>query len=137
MKKIKFKRRAVYLLLTSVFFMAALTPQGVIAHGWKAPKEAAEKQNPIEKSKGSINFGKELYTQFCADCHGKSLDGNGPTVGDLKTKPPHLMQRVKHHSDGDFFWKIQHGKGEMPSFKEDLQEKEIWHIINYIKSLVK
>jgi len=25
--------------------------------------------------------------------------------------------------------------GAMPSFKDDLQEKEIWDIINYIKSL--
>ena len=38
------------------------------------------------------------------------------------------------HTDGDFFWKIQNGKGEMPSFKEDLSGNDIWNVINYIKS---
>ena len=38
------------------------------------------------------------------------------------------------HPDGDFFWKIQEGRGDMPSFNDDLSEEQIWEIINYIRS---
>jgi mono/diheme cytochrome c family protein len=136
-KKLTSKLSVVSLLTVMVLCTSIWIMQDAIAHGWKAPKEAAEKQNPIKKSKRSIRLGMKLYTQFCADCHGKSLDGSGPIAGYLETKPPDLKQRAKHHPDGDFFWKIQYGRGDMPPFNEDLQEKEIWDIINYIKSLVK
>lgn len=46
---------------------------------------------------------------------------------------PNLKQRLKTHSDGDFFWKINEGRGQMPSFKDELSDEEKWYIINYIK----
>ena len=48
-----------------------------------------------------------------------------------------LVKRLINHTEGDFFWKIQNGKGKMPSFKEDLLEKQIWNIVNFIKGLSK
>lgn len=41
---------------------------------------------------------------------------------------------VSSHADGDFFWNIQEGRGEMPAFNEDLTEMEIWSIISFIRS---
>lgn len=38
------------------------------------------------------------------------------------------------HSDGDFAWKIKTGKDEMPAWEDDLEEKEIWSLVNYIQS---
>ena len=105
------------------------------AHEWKAPQDAVKTENPIKSNKTSIDLGKEVYIQFCADCHGKKGDGNGSMTAELETKAPDLKNSAKNHSDGDLFWKIQNGKREMPSFKEELEEKEIWSVINYVKSL--
>jgi mono/diheme cytochrome c family protein len=129
--------KAVVFFVTAACCLINWLPIDAMAHSWKAPKEALTKQNPVEKSERSINSGMKLYTQFCSGCHGKIEDRSVPYRGNSKTEPPDLVQRARHHSDGDFFWKIQHGRGEMPSFKDDLQEKEIWDIINYIKNLSK
>ena len=120
-----------------IYMLVSFLPEGAMAHSWKAPKEASKVQNPVEKSEQSINSGMKLYNQFCAGCHGRSIGGDESPKGSSKTVPPDLAKRAKHHSDGDFFWKIQHGRGDMPSFQDELQDKEIWDIINYIKSLVK
>ncbi len=52
----------------------------------------------------------------------------------LEKSPPNLKERIKMHPDGDFFWKIQEGRGDMPSFNEDLTEEQIWEVINFIRS---
>jgi mono/diheme cytochrome c family protein len=111
--------------------------EGLLAHSWKAPREAADKKNSVEMSKSSIESGRILYSEYCAGCHGKKVDGQGSVGVYLKTKPPDLRQRAKNHADGDLFWKIQHGKGDMPSFEKKLQDKEIWSITNYLRSLAK
>lgn len=116
--------------------MTILGSQQVLAHGWKAPEIAASKKNPVKMTGGSIDAGRALYGEFCARCHGKAADGNGSTAGELATRPPDLKKRLAGHSDGDFFWKIQTGKGEMPGFNEDLEDRDIWNVINYIRSLM-
>ena len=109
-------------------------PVGVaVAHGWMAPKEASKIQNNVPYGPESAARGKEIYLDNCAACHGDNLKGLSAEDAGLKKSSPDLPKRLSTHSDGDFFWKIQNGRGEMPSFKEDLEDKEIWDTINYIK----
>lgn len=107
----------------------------VSAHGWKAPKKAAGQINPLESCRKIIDSGKEVYGEFCAYCHGGNARGTPKEENDLETDPPNLKRRFKMHSDGDAFWKIQQGNNDMPSFKEDLKEEEIWSVILYIKKM--
>ena len=44
-------------------------PTVMIAHSWKAPKEASERQNPAPKNEESIERGNALYRKYCASCH--------------------------------------------------------------------
>jgi mono/diheme cytochrome c family protein len=110
-------------------------PTIIIAHSWKAPKEASDRQNPAPKDQDSIERGKALYRKCCASCHGKNGQGDGPLATKLKPKPADLVHRAIHHSDGDFAWKITNGRGTMPAFKDQLSENEIWDLINYLMSL--
>ena len=110
-------------------------PTIIIAHSWKAPKEAFERQNPAPKNQDSIEGGKALYRKYCASCHGKNGQGDGPLAKELTPKPADLVERAAHHSDGDFAWKITNGRGAMPVFKDQLSEAEIWDLTNFIKSL--
>lgn len=105
------------------------------AHEWMAPKKDAAIKNPIEKNEESLSLGNTVYSEFCVYCHGKNGKGMDPKEIGLNKKPTNLQKTLKTHSDGDIFWKIKTGRKEMPSFKEDLEEKEIWSVIHYIRSL--
>jgi len=101
----------------------------VLAHEWMAPKEVAMEKNPVKIDRNSIQLGNKSYSENCAYCHGNNAEVNESKSIDLKTNPPNLKKGIKSHSDGDFFWKIQNGRGEMPSFKDELKTKEVWSII--------
>jgi len=45
--------------------------------------------------------GAELYQRFCASCHGRSGQGNGPVASELKVTVPDLT-RIAHRHGGDF-----------------------------------
>jgi len=117
-----------------LLLIAGLKPYRLNAHEWMAPKQAAERRNPVTADHVSLSKGKKLFLENCSSCHGDN--GQGRKAGDvgLETNPPNLKGRMAAHSDGDFFWKIQHGRNEMPSFADQLSDTEIWHIINYIKN---
>jgi mono/diheme cytochrome c family protein len=105
------------------------------AHNWIAPKNEANTQNPIPQSQNSVNEGEKLFNNLCSYCHGKQAKGLDTSKTGLTKKTPNLLKRLSSHSDGDFHWKIRTGKGEMPPFENEVLNDEIWHIINYLKSL--
>jgi mono/diheme cytochrome c family protein len=117
-----------------VVSLAILFPgKTTVAHEWMAPKDASEIQNPIPADSASVTRGNELFINYCASCHGNKAQGLTAQEAGLKGNPPNLPKRLRTHTDGDFFWKIQEGRGEMPSFKDELENDEIWDIINFIK----
>ena len=120
-----------FLLLFSI-----LVAEG-IAHEWMAPPKAAELKNPVVMEDNSIQRGRDIYVQNCADCHGDDIEGRTATEAGLEMAPPDLKKRISTHSDGDFYWKIQNGRGDMPAFSGDLTENETWDVINYIRDEVK
>jgi len=113
----------------------AFIPIILFAHDWNAPKAAAERQNPVQKDAAAVDRGQKLFEQFCANCHGKSGQGDGPVAAALKPSPSNLAERAGHHSDGDFAWKIANGRGSMPAFKNRLTENQIWDLTHFIQSL--
>ena len=129
----KFSNRSFYIVIT-ILLLFLFSAKG-FAHQWMAPKEFSDQKNPFDMTDNSINIGKETYLNYCKLCHGNNAEGNKAKTIGLKKDPPNLKQRIKNHSDGDFFWKIQNGREEMPSFKDLLKSDKIWHVINYIKSL--
>lgn len=100
---------------------------------WDAPKNEAEIKNPIPRTKDSIDNGRSIYMELCADCHGNKGMGDGPLADNLSTKPANLFMMSGQHKDGDLAWKIKKGKDEMPSWEEELTDKEIWDTVNYLK----
>ena len=117
----------------SVMFFSVLAASDLAAHGWMAPKEAAEMKNPIASDMESVRLGKEGYLNNCAACHGNNIEGMNADETGLDVDAPNLKQRLKTHTDGDFFWKINEGRGDMPSFKDEISDEEKWHILNYIR----
>jgi mono/diheme cytochrome c family protein len=122
----------VLLLVSAVLFFVSAT---IWAHGWEAPESAAALENPVSADSPSIESGRALFLEYCAACHGRSAAGDGPMAAALTPVPSDLTAVSGHHPDGDFFWKIENGKGAMPGFQEKLSDKQIWHLVNYIQSL--
>jgi mono/diheme cytochrome c family protein len=127
------KWKRIGLFGVSALFLIGLAKIQVMAHSWMAPKEAAEIKNPIVLDAESARKGKEAYLDLCAACHGDNLEGLKAEEAGLDIDTPNLKQRLKTHTDGDFFWKINEGRGEMPSFKDELSDDEKWQIIYYIR----
>jgi mono/diheme cytochrome c family protein len=101
---------------------------------WQAPDEAARQLNPIPPYSDSIRRGQEIFSQMCSYCHGEQAQGQTAEAAGTDTPPPNLVRRLRRFSPGDMHWKIQNGRGEMPPFLADLNDQEIWDIINYIAS---
>lgn len=108
--------------------------KGESAH-WSAPKDAVEQLNPVPSNSNSISNGLNLFAELCSGCHGTQAQGDGPDGSELLVKPTNLKTMAGGHPDGDFAWKIKNGRGEMPAWEDELEEKEIWDLVNYIQSL--
>ncbi len=108
-----------------------------------AQTPAKNLKNPVSADTASIGAGQKLYEKACKMCHGQTGAGDGPIVKTLKpdaTKPSNLLDDKWDHgsSDGELFLAIRDGIGpkfEMKGQKGKITEQEIWHLVNYVRSL--
>jgi mono/diheme cytochrome c family protein len=95
--------------------------------------------NPTSPTVDSIARGRQAYLNNCAACHGAEARGGGPMAGTTQVPPPALTGPSSHlgvHSDGELFRIIGNGlPGGMPSWAGKLSEREIWDVINFLRSL--
>lgn len=85
---------------------------------------------------GDLSFGKQVFTNHCARCHG--MEGKGgmmPGVGMVPTlRDPRWHARM---TDKQLASSIAHGKGAMPPFMQVLDGNELRGVIAYVRSLKK
>ena len=129
------------LFLAGIFWPVPF-PGRIEAHGpkaWEAPAKERKMKNPVPNTPDSRNRGQGLYQGKCAPCHGIRGDGKGEIGRGLEPPPPNFADRhmMKEMTDGEIFWKITTGKGQMPSYQKGLTEKERWDLVNYIRSFAK
>ncbi len=81
--------------------------------------------------------GKELYTIFCAPCHGDKGDGNGWLVQQEKILgvPSYSADRLPNITAGSMYHVVMYGKGIMGSHASQLTYDERWNIIRYVLEL--
>lgn len=97
---------------------------------------AAADINPLkltaENSEATFKKGKELFTAMCQHCHGEKGDGNGPmAVSGAYSGAANLGGLTI--TEGQMFYSIYYGKGMMGSHSSQLNKKEIWTIVHYVK----
>lgn len=92
-----------------------------------------------ELSDADIAKGSELYSTFCASCHGDGGMGDGPTADSLDPAPAPVAHTSSMLSDGYLYWRIAEGgapfKSTMPAWKNNFSEAETWSIIGYMRAL--
>jgi len=80
-------------MLKSLFFTVLAA---VIASGIGYADQSAGKVD-VPAGKTPANDGKQMYTSYCASCHGEYAKGNGPVAGALKTQPTDLTVLSKNN----------------------------------------
>jgi mono/diheme cytochrome c family protein len=126
-------------LLMLVFVAAVMTAGAGAQRRGGDPKLAARK-NPVASNAASITSGRALYAKNCRHCHGLRGRGDGP-LAPKDPKPADLTDAKWDHggSDGEIFALIWNGaptpKSEMKPMKGTLTEKNVWEIVNYLRSI--
>lgn len=97
-------------------------------------------RNPMPALNASqMKEAERLYLVNCGICHGAKLDGNGPLYnggnGPYAAAPRNLTtDPVLSMPDGQLFYSITYGKGQMGPYGPQLSTTERWMIIHYINS---
>ena len=94
-----------------------------------APKEGDASR--IDHTKG-----KQVFTKYCAGCHGPEGKGDGYRL--LGADPANLTKSsIKKKPDALLLQTIHEGKPNMPSWKGRLSEAESQAVLAYIRTLRK
>ncbi|HEU5071825.1 MAG TPA: cytochrome c [Verrucomicrobiae bacterium] len=92
--------------------------------------------NPLVVDAALMKRGRERFTIYCSPCHGQLADGNGVTrkygmaaVANLHDK------RIVEMPDGEIFNTITHGKNLMQPYGPQVDVRDRWAIIAYVRAL--
>src|SRR5258705_5266922 len=102
------------------------------------PADAAHLVNPVKPTPESQAHAKKMYGYDCAVCHGATGNGKGD-VTDLKPAPRDYTDpaALKDLSDGEIFYIIKNGKGQMPPDGGRTKPDDIWNLVILLRSFAK
>ena len=131
----------------SVTYDASMHPEAV--QSWRNPRgtdvdydfaQAATLRNPVARTPDKLNQAQQLFKTNCAACHGAEGKGNGIVKGYFErygAQPPvdFSQQRTKDRTEGQIWWIISNGLGNMPPWKNLLTEDERWLLAQFVRDV--
>jgi mono/diheme cytochrome c family protein len=102
------------------------------------PAEAAHLANPVKPTPESQAKAKKMYGYDCAMCHGATGNGKGD-IADLKPPPKDYTDpaALKDLSDGEIFYILKNGKGQMPPDGGRTKDDDMWNMVILVRSFAK
>lgn len=102
------------------------------------PAEAAHQTNPVKPTAESQAHAKKMYGYDCLMCHGANGNGKGDLT-DLKPAPKDFTDpaALKDLSDGELFYIIKNGKGQMPPEGDRMKADDVWNMVILVRSFAK
>lgn len=103
------------------------------------PPDAAKAENPVKSSPESLARAKRYWDMDCAMCHGDDGTGKTDLARDMKLTLEDFTDpaTLKGRTDGELFYIIKTGKGQMPSEGDRAKTNDMWDLVNYVRSLAK
>lgn len=117
---------------------------GTVARGRELPDHLRADDTSAQKafttnlrfSEAELKEGQRLYNIYCGICHGTNLDGQGPLFasGKFVAMPANFKDgKYLHMTVGQMYAAIKFGKNAMGSYASQLDIKQRWQVIAYIK----
>jgi mono/diheme cytochrome c family protein len=80
--------------------------------------------------------GQERFDIYCSPCHGRTGFGDGMVVRRGYRRPPSYHDdRLRKAPVGHFFDVISNGFGAMPDYAAQINVKDRWAIVAYVRAL--
>jgi mono/diheme cytochrome c family protein len=98
--------------------------------------EARLLKSSVPYAKTSIARGRILYTNDCTGCHGSDGKAQVDVIADATDlTDPKLWKSGT--TEGEIFRSIRDGAGiSMPPYRDQIRkEEDLWHLVNFIRSL--
>ncbi|HSB11149.1 MAG TPA: cytochrome c [Blastocatellia bacterium] len=138
-------RRVLAVTFCALVISSAIFSRAISSPGREKPQhegtrlsseEARRLKSPVPFTKESITRGRTVFARNCTACHGS----DGKSQVDVVANATDLTDPKawgSGTSEGEIFRSIRDGAGDtMPPFKSQLQkEEDIWHLVNFIRSL--
>jgi hypothetical protein len=91
---------------------------------------------PFPVTQEVLERGRERFDIYCTPCHSRLGDGNGMIVQRGFQHPPsYHTDRLRKAPLGYFFDVISNGFGAMPDYAQQIQPRDRWCIVAYIRAL--
>ncbi|QQR43348.1 cytochrome c [Myxococcus xanthus] len=90
---------------------------------------------PITVDQNLLTLGQKKYNIVCSQCHGVLGDGNSIVAENMALRLPPSLLDLESKSDGHFYVAINEGYGVMPSFSGELDLRERWAVVAYVRAL--
>lgn len=121
-----------------------LPVSGTVAMGHELPDHLVEGDTNAYKTfttnlrfnEAEMAEGERLYNIYCGICHGNKLDGQGPLYvsGKFAAMPANFKDgKYINMPSGTMYAAIKFGKNAMGSYASQLDIKQRWMVIAYIK----
>jgi mono/diheme cytochrome c family protein len=97
---------------------------------------ATVKEMPFQITEPDLDRGQERFNIFCAPCHDMTGTGRGMVVQRGYRQPPSLHDpRLRSADAGYMFDVITNGFGAMPDYRTQIDARDRWRIVAYVRAL--
>ncbi len=91
---------------------------------------------PVAVDQAFIERGQQRFDIYCAPCHGRIGNGLGMIVRrGFKQPPSYHIDRLRNAPVGHYYDVISNGYGAMLNYSQQVQPRDRWAIIAYIRAL--
>lgn len=101
------------------------------------PVADARQPNPVKSTPESLESGKKIYSYDCASCHGATGDGKTEVAKEMKLPDLTDPAVLKDRTDGEIFYVLKNGRGDMPAEGNRVKAEQLWDLVNYTRALAK
>lgn len=136
-----------YLMIPALFLLPVFAqqtpstppaqPAGQQAAPATIPEEWVNKANPVKATPESQARAKQIYGWDCAMCHGDNGNGKGDVATEQKLtmrdyRDPGSLSKL---SDGEIYYIIHEGRGQMPAEGPRAKPDEVWNLVIYLRKM--
>ncbi|MFP2906821.1 c-type cytochrome [Pyxidicoccus sp. 3LFB2] len=90
---------------------------------------------PVQVDRQLLALGQKKYNIVCSQCHGVLGDGNSVVAENMSLRLPPSLLELQGKPVGHFYAAINEGYGVMPSFSGELDVRERWAVVAYVRAL--